>query len=627
MTDKPAILIDDQGYQAIFRNNHAVMILVSLKTLKIVDANPAACRYYGWTHEEIITKKITDINILSMREISSKMRQSFNEKKNRFFFKHRLASGDIRDVEVYSGHLNIDNQELIYSLVNDITERVKNLKELKESESKYRILVENIPERVFMVDEKYNVISANRAALLTLGKTENEVIGRTAIELFPKEAAIRYVKNMKKVFETGEPFLTEEEFLTVSGQIFGTTHLNPVKNELGKTIGVLGLIRDISDCRLAERKIQASEIRYRRLFESAKDGILILDYETGMIVDSNPYIEQLLEYSSEELEGKELWEIGSFKDVVASKEAYSKLQIEDFVRYENLPLKTKHGRITEVEFISNVYLVDDKKVIQCNIRDITERKRTEEMRKARELAEAASRTKSDFLANMSHELRTPLNAIIGFSEVLYDESFGPLNEKQKDYMNDVLVSGRHLLSLVNEILDLSKVESGKMILENTSFLLSQLLEQSLVLIREKSLKHELHISLEITDGVSYISADERKIKQIIYNLLSNAVKCTPDGGKIYIKAIKKNDQIEISVSDTGIGIAKDDLGKMFERFSQVENIHTRKLNGTGLGLALSKSLVELHGGKIWVESQGINKGATFSFSLPVKQEAQQEMFR
>ncbi|HSW59353.1 MAG TPA: PAS domain S-box protein [bacterium] len=501
---------------------------------------------------------------------------------------------------------------------------LKNLKELKESEEKYRILVENIPERVFMVNEKYEVISANRAALLTLGKTEDEVIGRTAIELFPKEAAIRYVKNMEKVFETGEPFLIEEEFLTANSHIFGTTHLNPVKNELGKTIGVLGLIRDISDCRLAERKIQASETRYRRLFESAKDGILILDYETGMIVDSNPFIEKLLEYSSEELEGKELWEIGTFKDIVASKEAYSKLQTEDYVRYENLPLKTKYGKTAEVEFVSNVYLVDGDRVIQCNIRDITERKRTEEMRKAREIAESASRAKSDFLANMSHELRTPLNAIIGFSEVIYDESFGPLNEKQKDYMNDVLVSGRHLLSLVNEILDLSKVESGKMILESTSFSLSQLLEESLVLIRETSFKHKFHISLEITDEIDEITADERKIKQVIYNLLSNAVKCTPDGGKICIKAKKNNDQIEISVSDTGIGIAKENLDKIFKRFSQIENVYTKKSKGTGLGLALSKSLVELHGGNIWVESEGKDKGSTFLFSLPVKQKTEQE---
>lgn len=506
---------------------------------------------------------------------------------------------------------------------------LENLEKLKESEEKYRTLMENIPHRVFMVDEKYNVISANRAALLTLGKTENEVIGHTTTELFPKESAVRYMENMKKVFETGEPFSIEEELLTADSQLFVVAHLNPVKNELGQTIGVLGLVSDVSESKLAEKKARASEVRYRRLFESAKDGILILDYETGNIVDSNPFIEHLLEYSSEELVGKELWEIGSFKDIVASKEAYSKLQIEDYVRYENLPLKTKYGKTAEVEFVSNVYLVDGERVIQCNIRDIAERKRTEEMRKAREIAESASRAKSDFLANMSHELRTPLNAIIGFSEVIYDESFGPLNEKQKDYMNDVIGSGRHLLSLVNEILDLSKVESGKMILENTSFSLNQLLEQSLVLIRERSSEHDLHISLEITDGIHEISADERKIKQVVYNLLSNAVKFTPDGGEISIKAIKTNDQVEISIHDTGIGIDKENIDKIFQRFSQIENVYTQKSCGTGLGLALSKSLVELHGGKIWVESEGRNKGSTFSFSLPlpIKQKAEQEMFR
>ncbi|MFO7736541.1 MAG: PAS domain S-box protein, partial [bacterium] len=160
---------------------------------------------------------------------------------------------------------------------------MKNLKELKENEAKYRNIVDSIPDRVFMVDKNYNVISINRAGLTTLGKREDEVIGHTTIELFPEESAIRYMKNMKKVFETGEPFSIEEEFLTASGQLFANVHLNPVKNELGQTVGVLGLIRDISKSKLAEKKARASEIRYRRLFESAKDGILILDYESGTI--------------------------------------------------------------------------------------------------------------------------------------------------------------------------------------------------------------------------------------------------------------------------------------------------------------------------------------------------------
>jgi signal transduction histidine kinase len=234
--------------------------------------------------------------------------------------------------------------------------------------------------------------------------------------------------------------------------------------------------------------------------------------------------------------------------------------------------------------------------------------------KSREL-EAASRHKSEFLANMSHELRTPLNAIIGFSEVLSEGMFGDVNEKQTEYLGDILDSGRHLLSLINDILDLSKIEAGRMELELTVFNLPQALEDALILIRERVTRRGIALHKAVDPELGAIRADERKVKQVVLNLLSNALKFTPEGGRIEVKATPTDGAVEISVSDTGIGIAPEDQEAVFEEFRQVGGAD-KKAEGTGLGLALCRKFVELHGGRIDVRSQ-VGAGSTFTFTLPV----------
>jgi signal transduction histidine kinase len=230
--------------------------------------------------------------------------------------------------------------------------------------------------------------------------------------------------------------------------------------------------------------------------------------------------------------------------------------------------------------------------------------------------EAANRHKSEFLANMSHELRTPLNAIIGFSEVLGERLFGELNEKQAEYTDDILTSGRHLLSLINEILDLSKVEAGRMELELATFDLPLAIDNARTFVRERATKHGITLDVAVDERLGDFVGDERKIKQILLNLLSNAVKFTPEGGRIGMKARQADGAVEISVSDTGIGIAPEDQPKIFEEFRQVGGDYAHKVEGTGLGLTLAKKFVELHGGRIWVESE-VGKGSKFTFTLPI----------
>jgi signal transduction histidine kinase len=219
---------------------------------------------------------------------------------------------------------------------------------------------------------------------------------------------------------------------------------------------------------------------------------------------------------------------------------------------------------------------------------------------------------------MSHELRTPLNAVIGFSEVLEQEMFGELNEKQMEYVNDIHSSGRHLLSLINDILDLSKIEAGKVELDVSCFDLPTTIEGTLTLVRERAMRHGLEMDMTLGDRLGEIEADERKVRQILLNLLSNSVKFTSDGGRIDINAERIGDTVAVSVRDTGVGIEAEDQGKIFEEFQQVGGDHEGKREGTGLGLTLARKFVELHGGQIRVQSK-IGEGATFTFTLPMRQ--------
>jgi signal transduction histidine kinase len=233
--------------------------------------------------------------------------------------------------------------------------------------------------------------------------------------------------------------------------------------------------------------------------------------------------------------------------------------------------------------------------------------------------ETASRHKSEFLANMSHELRTPLNAILGFSQLLQQKMFGELSAKQEEFVGDILFSGRHLLSLINDVLDLSKVEAGQIELEPAPFSLRDAVESGMGMVRERAGENGVAVSAEIEPEVQVVDGDERRIRQVLFNLLSNAVKFTPAGGRIDVTAARVGDEVEVAVTDTGPGIAPDDMERIFEAFQQTD-IGAKHHEGTGLGLALSKHLVELHGGHIWVESE-LGSGSRFVFRLPVEAEA------
>jgi signal transduction histidine kinase len=249
---------------------------------------------------------------------------------------------------------------------------------------------------------------------------------------------------------------------------------------------------------------------------------------------------------------------------------------------------------------------------------------------AKAIAEEASQVKSQFLANMSHELRTPMNSIIGFSEVLADQTFGELNPKQAKYIGNVLDGGRHLLSLINDVLDISKVEAGSMELRYTTVSVGGLIDRTTLLVKDLAAKKSLEMDTVVETGLPNIECDDGRLKQVLYNLFSNAIKFTPDGGRIVVSASSADDEhggtavscVKVSVTDSGIGLALENQERIFREFEQVDSFYARTQQGTGLGLAVTRKLVELHHGRIWVESRGAGQGCTFAFVLPISSPSQ-----
>ena len=374
-------------------------------------------------------------------------------------------------------------------------------------------------------------------------------------------------------------------------------------------------------------EIKRSEVRYREIFDNAAEGIYQATLD-GRLLLANPAMAQILGYSSpEELRGR-LTNIGQvYADSTRRARFMHELEEKGIVKGFEVRLIRRDGTTAWVSKSARIIRDEDGRALyyESICEDITERRELGTLREKKEAAEAANRAKSEFLASMSHELRTPLNAIIGFSQVLQDEYFGALTDKQAEYVNDILESGKHLLSLINDILDLSKIEAGKLELQFSPVDVKGILEGSLVLVKERARKHGISLTLDLPAELEdlTITADERKLKQVLLNLLSNAVKFTPDGGAITVEAKKQGEELLIAVSDTGIGIAPEEQELIFDEFYQTGR-KTGKAAGTGLGLAICKRIVRLHGGRIWVESGGEGKGSRFCFTLPLDPKIREE---
>jgi PAS domain S-box-containing protein len=497
--------------------------------------------------------------------------------------------------------------------------------------------------------------------------------------------------------------------------------------------------------RTAPEDVHVSEVRYRRLFESARDGILILDAASRQITDVNPFMVELMGYSRDEFLGKELWEIGLFKDKDESQAAFRELQETGYIRYENMPLQTKAGKLWHVEFISNVYPENNHQVIQCNIRDITDRKRADEAKfliaaivessedsiisidferhittwnkgaerlygypaeealgkpltmltlprdleevltnidkirhgetvepfeterrqkdgpnlylavvlspvkdaagriigvstvarditerrraeaereqlladtqAARAEAERANRLKDEFLATLSHELRTPLTAIVGWSEMLGNPRLNPVTAQRA--VEVIRRNARMQVQMIDDLLDVSRIVAGKLRMTVQPVDLGTVIIAAVEGLRPAAEAKEIRFQLQLDSPPGQVSGDPDRLQQVAWNLVSNAVKFTPKGGRVLVRLERVESQVEVAVSDTGCGIAPEFLPHVFDRFRQADATTTRVYGGLGLGLAIVRQLVELHGGTVRVESAGEGQGSTFTVSLPL----------
>lgn len=471
----------------------------------------------------------------------------------------------------------------------------------------------------------------NLAFLKEAGYERDAVMGMSLNELYPPQEIDRVIKMYNQLQH--EPDGTSSSIMingvTADGKwvfIQGTT----IKKTSPPIGGFVGYGVNATDQVTAQIDYEDSVEAMGTVFNSVQDGLLIHD-KTGSFVQLNQ--------KASEIFGITLSDITLSVPPLTAEKFYSpeddsfdlRLIWHEILAGHNKQMeyrikRNKDGRLFDLEVLMCPIKLKGNEYILVSIKDITEKKRVADelhrtvllAEKLRKRAEAASEAKSKFLANMSHELRTPLTAILGFSELLEGGYYGQLNERQSSYISSIYRSGHHLLQLINDILDIAKVEAGKMAMAPGSINLGLLLENSLTIIKETALRAGIQVGREI-DPQLYdqdVWADEVRLKQIVMNLLSNAVKFTPHGGFIKLGACVTDGQIQVKVADSGIGIEPQDQSRIFEEFEQVDSSYSRKHQGTGLGLALSRKLVELHGGSIWVESDGKNRGSVFFFEIP-----------
>ncbi len=552
---------------------------------------------------------------------------------------------------------------LILLAIEDITEKMRLERELAErtrdakkaqsdAEAATRAnedIIETVREPLLVLDSDLRVLKATRSFYDSFKVTPGETIGNLIYDLGNRQWDIPSLRTLLEEIlpqdNKFEDYKVEHVFSSIGHKVMLLNARRIAQAGSGPQL-ILLAIEDITEKmrlekELAERTRDAKKAQFdaeaatranEDIIETVREPLLVLDSDLRVLKANRSFYDSFKVTPGETIGnliydlGDRQWDIPSLRtlleEILPQDNKFDDYKVEHvFSGIGHKVMLLNARRITQKEIGSQLILLA--------IEDVTEKmrlekelaERTRDAKKAQFGAEAATMAKSDFLANMSHELRTPLNSIIGFSEVMEDQLLGPLNESQRENVMYILKAGRHLLSLINDILDLSKVESGKMELDVESVPLRELLDASLVMHREKALRHGIKLELEIeTDKPFVIEADERKLKQILFNLLSNAVKFTPDGGQVHVvaKEINEAQDIEISIRDTGIGIKPEDIPKLFREFSQLAPVYDKKYEGTGLGLALTKKLVELHGGKIRVESE-FGKGSLFVFVIPVKQ--------
>ncbi len=508
-----------------------------------------------------------------------------------------------------STHINI------YGM--DITGRKKANIALKESEIKFRSLIENLDSGIICMDKKGIFTIVNEKAARIRGKKPQDFLGKSIFEVFPREIAEQEQNINIDIFRSGKGIIYEETFDSPDGNKTFFVNKQPLMDDKGEIIGIQNVMLDVTKVKESEQEVKKLEetlFELNALLEHAPLAIFLID-KTGKILRANEIAKVLLE-SNNDILNYNIYDFFNSDSKVKMIKYYKEDVYNPGVR-DNVEakIKTIRGNTIDVEIYSTIIKIADNIIIQSFFSDISKRKAFE-MHREQLLDELITNLefKSKFLATISHELRTPLNAILGFSELLLEGSYGEINPEQADFLNDILSAGNHLLNLINSILDISKIDAGKFELNIKSSNLINVIKEAENMLSPLLRKKNIEISINGVSEDATVPVDELRFKQIIFNLLSNSVKFTNEGF-INIKVIEKKSLWEFQMKDTGIGIAKEDFPIIFKEFGRIENDTTRTIPGIGLGLALTKRLINLHGGEIWFESE-LGKGTTFYFTIP-----------
>ena len=587
--------------------------------------NPAFGEILGYSDQEMLSKPFIDFVHPDDRQATMDESARLATSDHTVSFENRYMCKDGSYKWLLWTSTADPKRELIYAAARDITRRKQSEEDMRLGEKRYRSLIEATSAIVWNTPASGRFETEQVAWGNFTGQSWQEHKDWGWLQAVHPDDQEETARVWTKAVEDRALYVVEHRLLRHDGEYRAmSVRAVPLLNPSGEISEWIGVHNDVTEQKEIGDAIRQTEKFLSSVVENIPHMIFVKDAEELRFVRVNRAGEELLGLKRDQMIGK------SDRDFFPNEEAewfiaQDKVVLENR-RIANIPEEPIQSPLgTRILHTKKIPIVGDDGQPQYLLgisEDITETKQAEaELQRAKDTAEAASRAKSEFLANMSHELRTPLNAIIGFSEVLEDQTFGELNTRQLKYVSNILTSGRHLLQLINDILDIAKIEAGRLTLDRSPFPVETALNDVVAIVRALTNKKSIDLTIEVAPDLPSLHADQPKFKQIMYNLMSNAIKFTPNEGRVAVSAFLYDaspiPSVCIAVSDSGIGIKPEDQTRVFGEFEQVDSSYSRQQQGTGLGLALTKNLIELHGGRIWVESEGIEgKGTTFSFVLP-----------
>jgi PAS domain S-box-containing protein len=589
--------------------------------------NPVAEALTGWT---LVAARGQSLNIV-YRIMDEASRQAVENPATR-----ALRTGDAVGTINHTVLVRSDGTEspidnsaaVIRNAAGDVVGSVMICRDISDRKARDRLATEvhayaeniiaTLREPFMVLDDELRVQRANAAFYNTFGTSAGETLGRFIHDLGSRQWDIPRLRELL----TGllqhknriENFVVDIEFPTL-GQRHMVLNARLIESPGKQSKLILLAIEDTTPDKQRANALLNSEIRYRRLFESAQDGILILDGKTMKVVDVNPYMTELLGYSRDEFIGKELWQLGFFPDKNESQAVFQALKLNGYSRYDHLPLEAKSGTVAEVEFVSNMYQEGENVVAQCNIRDISERSRLEK-KAIEQTAELANlhRRKDEFLAMLGHELRNPLAPISNAVQLLRMQ-----NDQSTQQLNAHAIIDRQfqqLTRLIDDLLEVSRITSGRVQLRPAWVAIHTIIDHAVNAVRPILDQRNHKVTLSVPTGPINLYADAARLQQVLVNLLMNAAKYTDEGGHIWLTVLQQGQKCVISIRDSGIGISADLLPHIFDLFTQADRSLDRSQGGLGIGLALVKHVVAMHQGTIESHST-LGQGSEFIVTLPV----------